>query len=177
MRNRKIWVCMAVIWFLSSVGYSQADQNDHRAIALELAEMAYPDETILVTAMGGAKLAVEGSLEGDPKTRQYAAVMEKAILEVIETNFRDPETIKRFRDMQVGLFMETYTESELRELVKFYRTPIGKKAIQTLPEITRKGIERGATIGQGLMDSPKVQKMINDKFDRLKAEGKLPKNL
>jgi hypothetical protein len=80
-------------------------------------------------------------------------------------------------ERQADIFMETYTESELRELVKFYRTPIGKKAIQTLPEITRKGIERGTTIGQSLIDSPKVQKMINDKFDQLKAEGKLPKNL
>jgi len=176
VQAKKLWVCMAVICSLSAVESSQADNKNYRAIALELAEMAYPQETIVAAAMGGAKLSIEGVYESDPKTRQYAAALKKAALEVSEAMFRDPETIKKFRDMQADLFMETYTESELLEIMKFGRSPLGKKTIQGLPEITRKGMERGAAIGESLAESPKFQKMLDDKVGRLMAEGKLPKN-
>jgi hypothetical protein len=166
---------MAVICSLSPVGYSQADQKDYRAIALELAEMAYPEEAMVATAIGGVKLAVEGAFERDPITRPYGAVLGKAILEASEAVIRDPETMKRFRDMQADIFMETYTESELREIMNFYRTPIGKKTIQSLPEVTRKGMERGMAIGRSLADSPKFREMLKDKIERLIADGKLPK--
>lgn len=175
MRARKLWVCLVVICSLSAVEYSHADNKDYRAIALELAEVAYPEETMVAAAMGVAKLSIEGVYESDPRTRQYAAVLGKASLEVSEAMFRDPVTIKRFRDMQVDLFMETYTESELREIMKFCSTPLGKKTIQGLPEITRKGMERGVAIGESIAESPKFRQMFDEKVNRLKSEGKLPK--
>jgi hypothetical protein len=137
--------------------------------------MAFPEESIVSTAMGGAKLALDGRFEKDPRTRQYAEVLRNVVLEVTEAMFRDPETIKRFRDMQVNLFMETYTESELREIIKFYRTPIGRKAIQTFPEVSRKGMERGADIGGSLAGTPKFKELLDAKLGQLVAEGKLPK--
>ena len=75
--------------------------------------------------------------------------------------------------MQVDLFLETYTDLEFREIIKFYRSPIGRKTIQSMPEISRKGLERGAAIGKSLTESPKVQAMLSDKIKLLIAEGKL----
>lgn len=177
MRAGKLWVCIAVICSLFAVELARAEHKDYRALALELSEMTYPEEAMIAFGMAGAKLGVKGAFDRDPRTRPYAAVLTKALLEVTEAIFRDPETIRRFRDMQVNLFMETFTESELREMLKFYRTPIGRKIIQRLPETVRKGMERGAAIGRSVGDSPKYHKMISDKIKQLEAEGKLPKNL
>jgi len=174
MRAGKLWVCMAVICSLSAPGCSRTDHKDYRALALEVAETAYPEEMMVSGAMQGAKMSMERYFERGPKTRQYAEVLKKTILEVSEVMIRDPETISRFRDMQVDLFMETYTETELREIMKFYRTPVGKKSIRSLPKIIQKGMERGAAIGKSLADSPKFKELLNEKINRLKAEGKLP---
>lgn len=38
-------------------------------------------------------------------------------------------------DIQAGLLAKHYTVSELRELLAFYRTPLGKKAIHVMPEV------------------------------------------
>ena len=41
------------------------------------------------------------------------------------------------------LYAETFTAEELTELELFYQTPLGKKMLVTLPEVTQKGMEIG----------------------------------
>ena len=38
-------------------------------------------------------------------------------------------------DLQAGLLVKHYTEGEIRELLTFYRTPLGQKAIRIMPEV------------------------------------------
>jgi len=42
-----------------------------------------------------------------------------------------------------AIYAEAFTESELREIAAFYRTPVGQKAMQKLPELSVKGSEYG----------------------------------
>ncbi len=176
MRIRKTLACMLAAFFLFAVGCSKADTQDHRTVAMELAEITLPEEAFVVAATNGARLAIKGHFDKNSRTRPYAAVLEEVALEASEAMFRDPETIERFRKMALDIIMETYTESEIREIVKFYRSPVGKKAVAVMPEVIRKGMERGAAIGQSLGDSPKFEKMLADKVAQFKAEGKLPEN-
>jgi hypothetical protein len=37
--------------------------------------------------------------------------------------------------MQAGLLVKHYTEGELKELLAFYKTPLGQKAIRIMPEV------------------------------------------
>jgi hypothetical protein len=48
----------------------------------------------------------------------------------------------------VTLYMETFTEEEVQGLLTFYRTPVGRKSVQALPELFRKGAEIGAVVAQ-----------------------------
>ena len=43
----------------------------------------------------------------------------------------------------VRLYMEAFSEKELREITAFYKTPVGRKAIATMPELMRQGAEIG----------------------------------
>lgn len=43
----------------------------------------------------------------------------------------------------VAIYVETFTERELRELITFYRTPTGAKSIQAMPELMQKGAAIG----------------------------------
>jgi hypothetical protein len=45
----------------------------------------------------------------------------------------------RYEDMEpdfVRMYADAFTEEEIRGLVAFYRTPLGQRMVQTLPEIT-----------------------------------------
>lgn len=46
------------------------------------------------------------------------------------------------------LYAETFTTEELTELELFYQTPLGKKLLLTLPELTQKGMQLGMTAAQ-----------------------------
>jgi hypothetical protein len=48
------------------------------------------------------------------------------------------------RPKMVDLYVKEFSEQELKDLLAFYQTPVGKKAITSLPVIMR----QGATIGQ-----------------------------
>src|SRR5207253_2492531 len=39
------------------------------------------------------------------------------------------------------MYKQSFTESELKELIAFYQTPIGVKVIRLLPELSQKGME------------------------------------
>ena len=59
----------------------------------------------------------------------------------------------------IELYEESFTEPELRELIAFYSTPTGKKALSKLPEL----MQKGAVIGQ---------KIAGDKQEKFQAELK-----
>lgn len=66
----------------------------------------------------------------------------------------------------VQLYAREFTEKELRELTKFYRTPTGRKTITKMPELMQAGME----IGQKRMQEhlPELQKAIADKLQTQK---------
>ncbi len=66
------------------------------------------------------------------------------------------------KDEMVQLYASAFTEKELRELTKFYLTPLGRKTIEQLPQITAAGME----IGQRRMQEhlPELQQAIAEKM-------------
>lgn len=180
MRLSKIVICALIVCSMVSIGYSQTNQNkDARALANELSRLVFGDGKELLNASVGAitdgmRKIVKTSFEQNPQTRPYADILGQAVIESVEDFFRDPETLKQFRDAQVDIFIETYTAQEMQEIINFYNTPVGKKTIKTLPDVMRKGGERGMAIGQNMAASPKYKKMMEDKIAKLKKEGKLP---
>lgn len=45
------------------------------------------------------------------------------------------------KDYLAAMYAETFTEQELEELSAFYRTPVGRKSIKTMPKIDISAIE------------------------------------
>ena len=66
--------------------------------------------------------------------------------------------IDTFLDMVVPVYDKHFTEAELQELVAFYKTPIGQKAIETLPKITSEIAPLSQQWAISIM--PKVQSRI-----------------
>jgi hypothetical protein len=69
------------------------------------------------------------------------------------------------KDDMARIYMAEFTEAELKELTKFYETPLGKKTIQKMPGLMAKGAE----IGQ-----KRVQDHLPELQAALAAEKKAP---
>jgi len=52
----------------------------------------------------------------------------------------------------VNMYTKYYTEKELKKLSKFYQTKLGKKVIETLPELTTESVMLGQSVVQKHMD-------------------------
>jgi hypothetical protein len=52
----------------------------------------------------------------------------------------------------VELYINEFTEEELREMISFYRTDTGRKAVEKLPILLSKGAELGRLAVEGHED-------------------------
>ena len=56
------------------------------------------------------------------------------------------------------------SSSDLKEIINFYKTPVGKKTINVLPTITQEAMQAGQVWGQSL--GPVIEQRIIARFDK-----------
>lgn len=70
------------------------------------------------------------------------------------------------------LYAETFSESELRAYVAFYRTPAGRTLAERAPELTQRGAKIGAEVSARYM--AELQQMIQARLVELQSGAKIP---
>lgn len=78
--------------------------------------------------------------------------------------FKKEFNAKELIDLMIPIYDKYYTESDIDELIKFYKTPIGKKTISNMPLLMQESMKVGQLWGQSI-----GEKAIN----RLKEKGML----
>jgi hypothetical protein len=95
---------------------------------------------------GGAKLAEEGTealmgaIDQDPERAPYEDVYRAWYRKAFAADDLESEMAK--------LYMKAFTERELREITAFYKTPVGQKALATLPKLLQQAAVIGLTRAQ-----------------------------
>ena len=74
------------------------------------------------------------------------------------TFFNDTIGWGKIKDELTTIWMETFTEAELKDLITFYRTPTGQKALQMMPTLMTKGSQIGQQKIQARL--PELQKLL-----------------
>lgn len=89
----------------------------------------------LVQVVGADRLAREGaeSMLGMIPDSSDTAIYKEVSRTWYEKLFAEED----FESEMVRLYMDRFSEKELREITAFYKTPAGRKAIDTLPELMR----------------------------------------
>ena len=67
---------------------------------------------------------------------------EEAIQEmkgVVDIYFRQVASDSDLKKEMAGIYEENFTKDELKNLVAFYKSPLGQKSLQVLPEMTNAG--------------------------------------
>lgn len=140
-------LCSAIVLGLTGAVPAQepAPVSSHEKAARELYQLA-----------GGAKAAEAGAeamiglIRGNPEMAPYEDVFRAWYKKVFAADDLESE--------MVSLYMGAFSEGELREITAFYKTPVGQKAIATLPELMKQGAEIGMRRGQE--HAPELEEML-----------------
>ena len=100
--------------------------------ARELVEMMNLERQM----MGGATAMMDALLLQSPQLGPYRDVLLDWAQSVMSWEAFGPK--------YVAMYAEAFTEQELRDLIAFYRTPTGQKALTLLPELASQGAQLGA---------------------------------
>jgi len=76
------------------------------------------------------------------------------------------ERVPALRDSLTGLYKKHYTQDDVRQLIVFFKTPIGAKFVKTTPLVAREGSEMGDRWGREL--GPELGQRL---MARLEKEG------
>ena len=118
-----------VLFCVSSA--AAADSKSHRAAVLELMEM-FEMEKMLETQI---QTMLNAQAQADPGINEVRQIMLDFYRKCMSWNAIKADVTR--------IYMEAFTEVELRELIAFYKTPTGRKAIATLPSLTEKSMQFG----------------------------------
>ena len=81
----------------------------------------------------------------------------------------------KLKPKMVDLYTQTFTEQELKDLVKFYESPLGKKVLREMPKVT----QQSAQLTQQSLEPavPVVNKLLEDmtkELDRNAGKAAVP---
>ncbi|MBC3950265.1 MULTISPECIES: DUF2059 domain-containing protein [Pseudomonas] len=160
-------ICTAAVLVCAS-GQVLADTASHNASAETFLKLANADKLgtpvyMQVQQMFAQRFAETKAPEAKKAVLEtYQAKANAALDQAIGWNKLKPDMVK--------LYTANFTESELKDLVAFYQSPLGKKVLTKMPELT----QQSAQLTQGKLESavPVVNKLLADMTTELEPAKK-----
>ncbi len=124
----------------------------HREAVFELLRSAGTDA--VMASMVDITLAQ--LLTTQPMLKDYEAVMREFFGKYL--------TLDAMGDDFAAIYMPKFDELQLRQMVAFYRTPVGKRAVRELPLLAAEGANIGKAVVERHMDE--LREMVMKEFKR-----------
>lgn len=125
---KKYGMAVIVLGLFCSIGF--AAKRDFKAVD-ELLETMNVSGTLNKSIDQILKMQITQ----DPSLEPYRDILDNFYRKVLSWDVIKPKFI--------NLYLESFTDEELREMAAFYRTPLGKKSLEKIPELTAKGAQIG----------------------------------
>ena len=120
------------------------------------------------------------------KVSNLKSSMDRMIVQMVEMQIRAKPVMTPYRDTMlqffnkylsygsikydfIDIYTEEFSESELREIIKFYKTPVGQKTITKLPILMQKGAQVGMSKVQS--HQGELKEMLDAETKRLEAQN------
>jgi len=133
--------------------FAQQQLSSHDRAVIDLIKLTKVEQQMAAST----EAVADAMTKGNPMLVPFRDVIVEWANKYLTWNAMLPEVAK--------LYKETFTESEIRELIAFYQTPVGQKVLARMPELTQKGFSIGSTIGQAHSDE--LRQMIEAKAKQL----------
>jgi uncharacterized protein len=149
-RISRVVTLAAGAFLLGVVAQGQPQAADtHEAAVRELLQLM----EIMNVTIEAADLMLDAQIKHNPQLAPYADILRSFVAKVLQE--ADIET------SLVRLYKEAFSESEVRDMIAFYRTPTGKKAVSKIPELMQKGMSLGTEAAQN--HSAELAEMISQR--------------
>ena len=145
-------------------GSAAAPSEEYRAVVKTLLEELGAAQ-LVVQIMSGAVEAHVRTLEqaGTPITPEMAQV----IRETIDEFAREFGEDGAFLSMVTPIYAKHFTASELEQILAFYRTPIGAKAVRAMPAIASESMAAGQKLAAEIL--PKLAARLQERLQAAQA--------
>ncbi len=151
---------LGAVLLVIAASVARADEpTTHERAARELFQLVMGDRMVhdLVDAM-------MTSVRGNEQVRPYESVVKEWVTKLMSS----PEFESKF----VAIYVEVFSEEELRELTTFYRSPVGKKAMTEMPRLMAKGLQISSDLIRE--HRAELEEMIAKRKKEMEGEGKNP---
>ncbi len=123
---------MALLLCTAAPQPAGADTGRHRAAVFELLELVRVD----ALTRESVRAALQQQYNALPALKNYS--------DIVEPFFEEHLSYEALKEEYADLYVEAFSEAEIRELIAFYETPLGQKTLNVLPELMQRGTEIGA---------------------------------
>ncbi len=124
-----LWIIILLSSFVS-LSVAQ-DSSTHLAAAVEFLSTLNMQQVLSQTLDGSLKY----QLKTNPQLAPYQDIMRSFL-----TKYMSWESLK---DSLATIYAQEFTEDEIRALIDFYKTDLGRKTLETFPALYAKGSELG----------------------------------
>ncbi|HXU34132.1 MAG TPA: DUF2059 domain-containing protein [Thermoanaerobaculia bacterium] len=161
--RKLLTVALLVLWTVSAHAQPTGAAprpavSSHEQAVTELFQLMDLEKAMV----GGATVMIDAQINSHPEIAPFRGVMIEWSSKYLTWDSMAPQLIK--------IYMDAFTEAETREMIAFYRTPTGRKALTKLPELFQKGAAVGAEIGKA--HQAELAEMVRAKQKELDAEKK-----
>ncbi|MFQ5701670.1 MAG: DUF2059 domain-containing protein [Acidobacteriota bacterium] len=153
---------LAIFGLSQGAALPEEEVSSHRQAALELLRTMGVDRTILA----GADTMIDLQLKQNPILVPYRDVLEEWIRKYLNWETVGPEF--------VDLYVNAFSEVELLEMSQFYRTPTGRKVLEMMPVLMKKGAAIGLAIARE--HSAELDEMIRARASELDQGEQRPQD-
>ena len=143
------------IVFSVNISFGQYSAS-HVSAALEMLNMVNMEKTLAQSV----DISLEAQIQANPNLKPYEDILRSFLAKYMSWSY--------LKDRLVALYIGEFTEKELRAIIEFYKTDIGKKAIEKLPVLFAKASEIGQ---QAVQDNlPELTEAIQKRMNELNKE-------
>jgi uncharacterized protein len=142
---KKAVISGAIVMILVAVAFSARSEDKDkwkRALAEELLEQTNAKEATqtsfdLIKQMVTSQLRAVKPPEGRAEATKELADQLNKILDVVAEEF----SWENMREDYINLYAGLFTEEELKDLIAFYRSPVGREFVKKQPELMKRTLE------------------------------------
>jgi len=159
--KKSVFVVAAIIVFVMAGMCAIAQDQSERALAEEMLNLLNVKDT-QQKALAMYKQIIEAQIQKlDPKSNDPAVQAKvTSLLGKIMDMVKDETSWDKMKEEYIALYSQTYTQTELKDLIAFYKTPSGQAYIKKQPEVLKRTFQLSGKMIGGLM--PKIQAMVNE---------------
>ena len=156
---------LAVILLLSIIQPALADEKSHRKLAEELLTLmdAQKNSEQMLHNLRQMQMTQLQKMNIPPEASDIVKSMQTQLMDLMAKEM----SWDSMKEDYISVYVDTFTEGELRGIMGFYKSPAGKAFLKKTPEMMKRTLDVSQKRMEKIM--PKIQEMTKKMMEELKA--------